>query len=157
MNDSCYLYDRPFETIFLLLSMTAIMQQRASQRSCKGTSPNVTAILFKTLSLDRSSSPLFRRNLVWSYRLTSCCDSLPLFFRYRPNGFCNDNENVWSGVTAVGDAPLGALSRRKTLGCRRVIETNGTVWVSIAAPEKSMRTASTPDKRNVSLRPVVTV
>ena len=117
----------------------------------------MTAILFKTLSLDRSSSPLFRRNLVWSYRLTSCCDFLPLFFRYRPNGFCNDNENVWSGVTAVGDAPLGALSRRKTLGCRRVIETNGTVWVSIAAPEKSMRTASTPDKRNVSLRPVVTV
>src|SRR5271154_1469668 len=27
--------------------------------------------------MPHSSSPLFRRNLVWSYRLTSCCDILP--------------------------------------------------------------------------------
>jgi len=37
----------------------------------------VTAILFNAFSLDRSSAPLVHRNLVWSYRFTSCCDILP--------------------------------------------------------------------------------
>src|SRR5436305_14995413 len=53
MDDSCYLYDRPFGTIFLLLPMMAIMQQRVKSkkrrsltwRPCsKGVDPSLSKI-----------------------------------------------------------------------------------------------------------------
>src|SRR5271154_1621105 len=47
----------------------------------------------------------------------------------------------------------GALSRRTTLECH--VSKTEKVWVTIASPAKSMRTASTPDTWNVSHRPVV--
>jgi hypothetical protein len=66
-------------TVALMNDRDLISERTAPiiEGQCKGTSLNVTAILYKAFSLDRSSSPLFRRNLVWSYRLTSCCDILP--------------------------------------------------------------------------------
>src|SRR5271170_1150721 len=46
---------------------------------------------------------------------------------------------------SVKEGNLGVPTRR----------TRKTVWVTIASPAKSMRTASTPDTWNVSHRPVV--
>src|SRR5579859_6978666 len=98
-----------------------------------------------------SSSPLFRRNLVWSYRLMSCRDTLPLFFDNDQTDSVTDREQM---VGCHSSRQRSALSRRETLECRRASNTE-TVWVTIAPPEKSMRTASAPDKWNVSHRPVV--
>src|SRR5579859_6362493 len=133
-----------------------------------------------------SSSPLFRRNLVWSYRLMSCRDTLPLFFDNDRTDSGNDRERMVgchssrrrAEPRSVKDRNLGAPTRhrkRERCGCpSRPEKEHADCLYSrhtecLSSPRRnglrsgcpsrhlkqSMRTASAPDKWNVSHRPVV--